>query len=267
MPEVLPPPARGLPGAVASRQRVAIDACVAVEQPQLGRVAAMHEVHAGRRAVWVSGTCADAAIHRSAFIRNRGSARTGGAVLVDGDARLRVENTTFSGNSFSAAAAARPVGVIGSDDDDPTALALGHVTIVAPGGVRPVGIHGSAIGGWGADGDASVVAINSIIAGTCSFEDGGLDFANGNVERGTSGGLSGDNLVDVSDAQLALGTLALHGGATPTYLPSPASVAIDAGNASYGLDEDQRAYAHPLVAAPDAGAVETGDVIFADRFE
>lgn len=225
-------------------------------------------------AVWISGIYADATIHRSSFIDNRGSALAGGAVLVDDDAQLRIENATFSGNSFSAAAATQAggvrggaVGIIGSDNGDPTTLILGHVTIVAPGGVQPVGIHGSAIGGWGADGDSSVVTINSIIAGTCSFEDGGLDLANGNVERGTSCGLSGDNLVDVSDAQLALGTLALHGGATPTYLPSPASVVIDAGNASYGLDEDQRAYARPLGAAPDAGAVETGDVIFADRFE
>jgi hypothetical protein len=58
-----------------------------------------------------------------------------------------------------------------------------------------------------------------------------------------------------------------NGGYTRTYVPGQDSVAIDAANKSYCVDEDQRGYARPLGNGCDVGAVETGDVLFANGFE
>jgi hypothetical protein len=55
----------------------------------------------------------------------------------------------------------------------------------------------------------------------------------------------------------ALGSLAMNGGPTPTILPLPGSLAIDAGSNPRGLTVDQRGNAREQGARIDMGAVET----------
>lgn len=216
----------------------------------------------------------DLRIVESLFEGNRGSASAGGALFVSGGGnRLSLENSTFSGNSIVVEAAALPGGARGgaigwSSTIDDSVLLMQHVTVVAPG-ILPVGTSGSAIGGYAAAADFSLRLYNSILRGSCSFPAGSIDFAVGNLESaGNTCGLSTDlNMVGISSSALALGSLADHGGLTPTYLPAANSAAVDAGNALFCLDVDQRGYPRPLGAGCDVGATEAGDVIFANGYE
>lgn len=212
-------------------------------------------------------------IEDSSFVNNKGSANAGGAVRIAGDATLWVRNSTFSGNGFLADS----VGILGSrggaigfnTDSGNVTLSVQHVTIVAPS-LAATGVSGNALGGFGAAADVSMQVFNSVLRGNCNYAAGALSTAVGNIEG------SGDscnfnhatNIVNASSAALALGTLGMHGGHTPTYLPAPNSIAIDAGDDGMPcLNRDQRGYARPLGAGCDVGAVEAGDVIFADGFE
>ncbi|WP_440221769.1 choice-of-anchor Q domain-containing protein [Dokdonella sp. MW10] len=220
------------------------------------------------------GDTIDLRITESLFERNRGSASAGGALLMDGGGtRLAVENSTFSGNSIAVSAAALPGGARGAaigwtSGIDGSTLILQHVTVAAPVAL-PVGLSGSALGGYEAPADFALRIYNSILRGSCSFAAGSIDFGVGTIESaGTTCGLSTDlNTVSVSGTALALGPLANHGGLTPTYLPAAGSVAIDAANILFCLHGDQRGYPRPLGSGCDIGATETGDVIFANRFE
>jgi CSLREA domain-containing protein len=212
-------------------------------------------------------------IDDSSFVNNKGSADVGGAVRIAGDAMLSVRNSTFSGNGFLADS----VGISGSrggaigfnTDSGNVTLSVQHVTIVAPS-FAPIGVSGSALGGFGAAADVSMQVFNSLLRGTCTYAAGALSTAVGNIE---SSGDSCDfdhatNIVNASSVALALGTLGMHGGHTPTYLPAPNSIAIDAGNDGMPcIPRDQRGYPRPLGAGCDVGAVEAGDVIFADDFD
>lgn len=211
----------------------------------------------------------------STFTSNRGSSTAGGAILVEGPrASLSMLNSTFSGNSVSLVAAAVPGGARGGsigfrqDSAHDISIILKHITVVAPL-FPPAGLTGSAIGGFGAPADGNLRIFNSILRGSCSFTAGSIDLGIGNIESGgNTCGLSTDfNAVGVSSTALALGTLANHGGRTETYLPAANSVAIDSGFANFSDSKDQRGYPRPLGAACDVGAVEAGDVIFADGFE
>ena len=202
------------------------------------------------------------------------TSRVGGALLVSGGGnRLSIENSTFAGNSIVVEATGLPGGARGaaigwSSTIDDSVLILQHVTVVAPI-TLPIGTSGSAIGGYAAAADFSLRLYNSILRGSCSFPAGSIDFAVGNLESaGNTCGLSTDlNTVSVGSTALALGSLADHGGLTPTYLPAAGSAAIDAGNAVFCLETDQRGYPRPLGAGCDIGATETGDVIFANGYE
>ncbi len=222
----------------------------------------------------IVGGSATVRIDASTFAGNRGSSRVGGAILVDGDeAALSVRNSTFSNNSITAAAAALPGGARGgtigwSQDATDYSLILRHVTLVAPT-FLPTGLSGSGIGGLGNNADGTVRVYNSIVRGTCSFAAGSVDVGIGNIESGgnTCGFPSGINQVNVASAALALGALGNNGGHTPTIMPGATSVALDSANAAFCLDVDQRGYARPLGAGCDVGAIEAGDVIFADGHE
>jgi len=225
-------------------------------------------------AIDIDGSSDSVTIDRCAFIDNTGNADVGGAVRVAGGASLVVRNSTFSGNSFRADSigfgGARG-GAIGfrAASGEATSLQLQHVTIVAAS-LAAQGVSGTAIGGFGSAADVSMYLYNNLLRGSCDYAAGALVAASGNVEGtgNTCGFDTGSNLVNATNTALALGTLGAHGGHTPTYLPAAGSVAIDAGvDGMPCLDVDQRGYARPLGAGCDAGAVEAGDVIFADGFE
>jgi hypothetical protein len=219
-------------------------------------------IHGEESSVTVSG---------STFTGNRGTEDAGGAVLVETGATLVVRNSTFSNNSFDADAAAGGArgGAIGyRADANTTSLILRHVTIVALD-VGPQGAEGSALGGYGGEDGLALNIVNSILSGNCALDAGAIDFNFGNIESpsDTCGLVDPSNQVNVSEDDLALGTLGLFGGRTPTYVPAENSVAIDAATASQCLDFDQRGYARPYGGASDIGAVEVTDFIFADGFE
>lgn len=227
--------------------------------------------HPRAGALWIHGEETSVTVSGSTVSGNRGTDDAGGAVLVEGGATLVVRNSTFSNNSFDADAAAGGVrgGAIGyRADANITSLVLQHVTIVAQE-FGAAGIEGSALGGYGGEDGLALNILNSILSGNCALDAGAIDFNFGNIESpsDTCGLVDPSNQVNVSEDDLALGTLGLYGGRTPTYVPAENSVAIDAATASQCLDVDQRGYARPYGGACDIGAVEVTDFIFADGFE
>jgi len=222
----------------------------------------------------VDGLGDSVTIDRCAFIDNTGNADVGGAVRAAGGASLVVRNSTFSGNTFrtdSIGFGGARGGAIGfhAASGKATSLQVQHVTIVGPA-LTSAGVSGTAIGGFGAAEGVSMYLYNNLLRGSCNYAADALVAASGNVEGtgNTCGFDTGSNLVDATNSALALGTLGAHGGHTPTYLPAAGSVAIDAGvDGMPCLNVDQRGYARPLGAGCDAGAVEAGDVIFADGFD
>lgn len=220
-------------------------------------------------ALWIHNSGAHVIVEDSTFAGNTGTSNTGGAVLVESGAELSVRNSTFVGNGFSTAAAAagaRGAAIGYRGDASETVLTLQNVTIVAPL-VAPVGTEGTALGGRGATSDVRLNLYNSIFVGSCRLDFTVPNFAIGNVKTsGDSCGLGSGNLTGVSRADVALGTLGDHGGATSTVIPGTASVAIDAGSNLGCLGTDQRGAPRPSGLRCDAGAIETGDVIFANGF-
>jgi hypothetical protein len=211
-------------------------------------------------------------VRGSSFVDNRVDGNAGGAVVVEGGATLRVENSTFSGNLFTVGAAedgARGEAIGYRGDSGGAAVVLRHVTIVPPT-FSPVGVEGTAIGGFdGASVDVDIS--NSIIRGSCRFDGSALRNHTNNIESpGNSCGFdAGTSQVSVPTSSVALGTLGDHGGPTPTYEPDAESVAVDAGGAQQCLDTDQRGYERPAGDGCDIGAVEVGahDTLFADGFD
>jgi hypothetical protein len=173
-------------------------------------------------ALWVQAGGAHVVVEDSTFADNTGTSDTSGAVLVEAGAELTLRNTTFYNNSFTvtAASVAARGGAIGyrSDAND-TVLTLQNVTILAPL-FTPTGMQGSALGGRGLGSDVTLNIFNSVLAGSCRSDGATPDFAVGNVKTsGDSCGFGSGNLLGVSRADLALGTLGDHGGPTATLLP------------------------------------------------
>ena len=220
-------------------------------------------------ALWITSGGSHVVVADSTFADNTGTGDTGGAVLVEGGAELSLRNVTFHGNSFSptaAAAGARggAVGYRAAAND--TILTLQNVTIDAPT-VAPVGMEGWAFGGRGSGAGVTLNIYNSVFVGSCRA-DAVPDYAIGNVKTsGDSCGFGGSgNLLGVSRGDVALGALGDNGGPTATMLPGVSSVVVDAGVSLGCLDTDQRGLPRPSGVDCDAGAIESGDGIFANGF-
>lgn len=213
-------------------------------------------------------------IDGSTFDRNTGSGSVGGAVLVETGAQMLIRNSTFSGNSFTVAAAgagARGAALGYRSDAAGTSVILRHVTLSRPA-FAPVGIIGTLIAGDGGETGLVLNLFNNILSGSCALEAAALDVNLGNVESpGDSCDLAAaNNQLNVSSATLALGSLADHGGPTTTYEPAPTSPAINNANASFCLAVDQRIYVRPFGGGCDVGSTEVGsrsEGIFANGFE
>jgi CSLREA domain-containing protein len=220
-------------------------------------------------ALWVNQAGSKVFVRDSTFVGNTGTSDTGGAVLVEKGAHLELTNSTFVNNGFTvaaAAASARGAAVGYRSDPADTLLSIQNVTFVAPA-VLPVGVEGSTLGGRGTGADVTLNLFNNIFDGSCRSDGVVPDFATGNIKTsGDNCGLGSGNLLGVSSAQLALGPLGDNGGITPTKVPGNGSVAIDGGNNFGCASTDQRGIGRPSGLRCDAGAVETGDVIFANGF-
>ena len=221
------------------------------------------------RALYAAGG-AEWNVSGSSFVDNRVDGNAGGAIVLEDDSVLRIRNSTFSGNSFTVAAAQNGArgAAIGFRNGAGAHLILTHVTIVPPSAM-PVGVVGSAIGGHG--NGVALDLSNTIVRGSCGINPGVLQNNAGNIESpGNTCGLdAGQNRVNVAAASLALGNLADNGGRTPTHLPGAGSVAIDRAGTPQCLPTDQRGYARPGGVRCDVGAIEADadDTLFADGFE
>jgi len=206
----------------------------------------------------------------SSFVKNRVNGNAGGAILLEDDTVLRVLNSTFSGNTFTAEAAADGArgAAIGFRHGSGAHLIVRQSTIAAPPSM-PAGAIGSAIGGH--DNGIAFDIGNSIVRGSCGMNSNVLQNNTGNIESpgDTCGLLAEQNRVNVSAANLALGALADNGGPTPTILPGAGSLAIDHASTPQCLPVDQRGYARPGGARCDVGAVEADadDTLFEDGFD
>jgi CSLREA domain-containing protein len=223
------------------------------------------------RALYAAGG-ANWTVRGSSFVNNRVNGNAGGAIVIEDDTAVLIENCSFSGNTFTVEAAADGArgGAIGFRNATDIDLELRHVTIVPPT-PPPAGAQGLGLGGVGGGSAVTINVDNSILRGSCRLDAGALHHASGNIESlGDTCGLSAaSNQVNASASDLAIGTLGDHGGPTPTYEPGPDSVAIDAGDPDRCLDTDQRGYPRPFGAVCDVGAVEVGadDHLFSDGFE
>lgn len=224
------------------------------------------------RALYAEGT-STWSISGTSFVNNTVNGNAGGAIVIEDSASVDIRNSTFSGNTFNADAAADGArgAAIGYRNGSGLRLDLNHVTIVRPV-FMPVGIQGTGVGGYGGTGVVVVNVGNSVLAGSCRFDAGALHHNDGNLESpGNSCALdASDNQVGVDADDLDLGVLGDHGGPTPTYLPGDGSFASDAADIDACAAVDQRGYPRPPGGACDVGAVELGavaDVLFADGFE
>lgn len=135
---------------------------------------------------------------------------------------------------------------------------IAHSTIVGDGQVAFVG---SAAGGA-----LSFALRNSIVRGSCTTDStlsATRSLFTDDGPFGSCGVSGGTNQTGIDPALINLGALQNNGGPTPTLLPGPGSIAVDAVPASecVGLDglplaTDQRGVARPQGSACDVGAVE-----------
>ncbi len=220
------------------------------------------------RALYAAGG-AQWVVTGSSFVNNRVDGNAGGAIVLEDGTSLTIQNSTFSGNTFTVEAAADGArgAAIGFRNASGAQLRLSHVTLVRPA-VMPAGIIGTVIGGHG--NGVTLVATNSIVSGSCGMNAGLVGLNTHNIESPGNGcGLDPvKNQVSTSAASLDLGALGENGGAMPTYLPGAGSLAIDNANTAQCLPTDQRGFRRPGGARCDVGAVEADSPdLFADGFE
>ncbi len=232
-----------------------------------------NEASLGGGAVWGNR---DLLVERSTFQSNRVTSEDatdpgGGAIGFQGasDPSLTIERSTFSGNdAFRGGAISLVSGRMQLNGSTLIANAFGVVgrsaTVLRVLDETPAN---------------SLVIVNSILSGTCTFPIAERHPATaynnietpGNSCRFTIADVSAQNQVNMSTSQLALGPLADNGGPTPTRLPGAASIAIDRGRESFCSAIDQRYFALTNSVC-DIGAVEVGAIalpqsIFRNNFE
>lgn len=197
------------------------------------------------------------------------SAIGGGAVAItNGD--LTIEHSTLDQNSALRGAAI----AFGTGD-----LSLRGNTIVAPSSL-PVGSLGSVLRYTGTATADSIVFVNNILIGQCSYANAGIQpdasFSNiesvGNTCRLQLPILQSGNQVLTAQSAINLGVLGDNGGPTWTRMLQIPSVAKDTGYQFACIvtpQLDQRGY-FVTDAQCDIGAVEVDgmlDALFADDFE
>lgn len=181
------------------------------------------------------------------------AAPRGGGLATGAWSSARMFNVTVSGNLG---------GGISVDPDGHVAV---NWTTIVYNSLGP----GLASAGEGADLRGCVVATNQPV--DCEDTTGLLFSLGFNLDSDHSCGFR--TVIDLPGADPELGPLDLHGGPTPTHLPSAESPIVDFASPGSSPDVDQRLVERPIdgdqdgVARPDIGAVELIPPIFADGFE
>mgnify|MGYP002623842552 FL=1 len=193
------------------------------------------------------GTRGDLTVRNSTVTGNAGN-RVGGIYHREGT--LLLQNVTVSGNTGSR----------GSGLDLRAGARLEHVTVADNqdgGGIRSR--------------SSSVTLVNTLVADNVGGGiEGTITSLGGNLVEGGCAGCGASDLTGDPD----LLPLTLNGGDSRTHALAPASIAIDAANASFGLPTDQRGVGRPVGGGFDIGAYEapvntavtvTADATTADR--
>jgi hypothetical protein len=194
-----------------------------------------------------------------------------------------IGNVTFSGNSASIQGGALYNAALGNGTSSPVLLNVTFTGNVASDGLpSPSGQGGAIVNDVRAGGHSFPQLFNVILWGDQAPTDGEIHVnndASGFVTTTTQtsilqGGcpLVGASCTDVITADPLLGTLANHGGLTPTVVPGLSGSAFDNGDdETCGGDPidyvDQRGFARPFSQHCDIGAVEFNDRVFANGFE
>jgi len=195
--------------------------------------------------VWSQGSLT---VKGCTFTGNQ-SVTEGGAIQSWGDSPLlKIENSTFSGNSS----------VVGSAfDGGALQMSFHHLTVT-----NNTATSGQAVVLWKNPG----TFINCLIAGNSGEGIGLLNGAslssqstNNLLGAGASGGLVNGvngNLLGVATTDLKLGPFSANGSPTRTYSLFQDSPAVDAGAAVAGITLDQRGLGRTQLLKPDIGAFE-----------
>ena len=170
-----------------------------------------------------------------------------------------LNNITFSGNSANSGGAVYNAGYDGT-----STMTLNNVTFNANSAVNAGALYN----------EAGTATLNNVIAWGDSASTVGPEtynayagslVINDSVMPACPNDNTCNNIINVDPL---LGPLQDNGGFTKTLAPSPAGSAVDAGNDSTCLADDQRGVARPQGSHCDIGAVEVVvDKIFIDGFE
>lgn len=205
-------------------------------------------------------------LHKVTFTGN--SAEDGGAMFSyasSGVSSPDLFNVTFSGNSANSEGGA----IYHLAGSGPSSPLIRHSTFSA----NSAGTSGGAIYSNGGE----PVVLNSIFWADSAADGSEIynvlsattpDIRYSIVQGGCPAGSDCTGVID-EDPQLA--PLADNGGATPTMLPDAVGAAVDGGNDTHCLIDDQRGISRPQGSACDIGSVELiplpPDDVFHDRFE
>lgn len=215
------------------------------------------------------------------FDGHRGSAGSnfgGGGIFNDFDATLRVEDSTFDGNSASRGAAVFNLG----DAELYNSTFSGNIEGVGEGAIQNrgtlLGVHltvtdngrpdgNPAAGGLFAFGtDSETTLVNSVLAGNRARDcriSGGNVLTIGTLVQNPQNCGTPDLTVDP-----LLQPLAANGGPTRTHAVGTDSATIAAGDAGFCLDTDQRGVERQSGGPCTLGAFEArGQRIFTNGFE
>ncbi len=189
----------------------------------------------------------------------------GGAIYATATARVKVINSTISGNTAVVGNGSAEGGGIYAEGNGEV-IELINTTVTANSATVTTGSDGE---GGGVFGD--VTAQNSIIAGNTS--DGSNPNVSGNVVSrghnliflaGSSATVSDDTTGNLTNVDPALSPLASNGGLTLTHALGAGSPAIDAGSNGLAVDEnstalgtDQRGQGRVRSGTVDIGAFES----------
>jgi len=201
-------------------------------------------------------------VERCTFQDNATTGNSGGAI---GGGKLKVINSTFTGNSASNPASDPVGGAVAIFYSGASEIAFSTIIDNAADGLGG-GVYCNV-----SDGAATLTIRGSIVSNNAAATGPDMSINTGCtvvadhavVQRAAGSTVSDGEGGSVVGSPVAVGTLGDHGGLTPTLVPAAGAVSIDlvpaesctdlAGDA---LGEDQRGEARPAGEGCDAGSVE-----------
>jgi parallel beta-helix repeat protein len=181
---------------------------------------------------------------KGSTISGNTSSTAGGIIAWGGT--LDISNSTVSGNT----ATSNGGGIYSWN----TGVKLSSITLTANTGG---GLYAGSYNGTHASTITNSIISNNLSPDNCSFGQVTPVSGGGNIDSGSSCGLSG--AYDQQNTNPSLASLADNGGPTLTHAITAGSPAIDGGVGAGAPNVDQRGWPRPAGTAVDSGAVEHMD--------